>query len=245
MSIDPRLRARRTPASASMYFGGGASWMSSGRVMDDGFLSRNSSSCAPGGATLLKVGFGMYSLILFLIAILVRPFTLDVLDDALVLVGQVPRERVLGLVHVVVGVEHRVGELAGHLASVRWTARPSGFERLATNRTRPNCLETVPGLAWRGIHRLDRVQSQGDSSDGRRELRLHAGTAPALPHLRCRQPHVREPRCAHEVHPEGVRRRHQVRRDQRTHQGRDQGQAQRLHPQSHVQRGRGPRRLRT
>ena len=47
--------------------------MSPDLVFDDGFLSRNSSSCAPGGATLLKVGLGMYSLILFLIAIFVRP----------------------------------------------------------------------------------------------------------------------------------------------------------------------------
>ena len=33
------------------------------------------SSCAPGAATLLKVGLGMYSLIWFLTVIFVRPFT--------------------------------------------------------------------------------------------------------------------------------------------------------------------------
>ena len=43
-----------------MYFGGGASWSSlSAAVIESGFLSLNSSSWAPGGATLLNVGFGM------------------------------------------------------------------------------------------------------------------------------------------------------------------------------------------
>ena len=42
------------------------------------------------------------------------PVDLDVLDHARVLRREVPGEGVLRLVHVVVGVEHRVRELAGH-----------------------------------------------------------------------------------------------------------------------------------
>ncbi len=61
-----------------MYFGGATSTLSPSlgpRFLACGFFSLNSSSCAPGGATLLNVGFGMYSLITFRSAILVRPFT--------------------------------------------------------------------------------------------------------------------------------------------------------------------------
>src|SRR4051812_32699057 len=65
----------KNASGASMYLGGGATSMSPGFVFDDGFLARNSSSCAPGGATLWNVGFGMYSLILLFSAIFVRPFT--------------------------------------------------------------------------------------------------------------------------------------------------------------------------
>ena len=65
------------------------------------------SSCAPGAATTLNVGLGMYSLIWPLTVILVRPVDVDVLDDVLVRVLEVLGERVGGLVHVVVGVEHR------------------------------------------------------------------------------------------------------------------------------------------
>ena len=61
-----------------MYFGGSPRTLSPSLTscfLAFGFFSLNSSSCAPGGATLLNVGFGMYSLITFRSAILVRPFT--------------------------------------------------------------------------------------------------------------------------------------------------------------------------
>ena len=53
------------------------------------------------------------------------PLHLHVLDRVLVLLGEELRERVLGLVEVVVGVEHRVVELgrhADHLTSARVAA---------------------------------------------------------------------------------------------------------------------------
>src|SRR5580658_1393499 len=60
-----------------MYLGGSSRALSPGfaLVLDDGFVSLYLSSWAPGAATTLKVGFGMYSLILFLMAIFVRPFS--------------------------------------------------------------------------------------------------------------------------------------------------------------------------
>jgi hypothetical protein len=68
-----------------MYLGGGDSSMSPSlaSVFDEGFFSLNSSSCAPGGATTLNVGFGMYSLILLFSAILVRPSTSTYLTTCL------------------------------------------------------------------------------------------------------------------------------------------------------------------
>ena len=68
---------------------------------------RKYSSCAPGRATTSKVGFGMYSLIWPRDDDLGAAPDLDVVDRALVAVGQELRERVLRLVEVVVGVEHR------------------------------------------------------------------------------------------------------------------------------------------
>ena len=58
--IMTRASGSKNAGGASMYFGGGASWSSlSAAVIESGFLSLNSSSWAPGGATLLNVGFGM------------------------------------------------------------------------------------------------------------------------------------------------------------------------------------------
>src|SRR5258708_7243521 len=60
-----------------MYLGGWVRILSPSLrfVREEGFFSLNSSSWAPGGATLLNVGFGMYSLMVFFSAILVRPLT--------------------------------------------------------------------------------------------------------------------------------------------------------------------------
>ena len=83
-----------------------------------GLPCRKYSSWAPGRATTSNVGFGMYSLICVAHHDLGAAADLDVVDGALVVVRQELRERLLRLVEVVVGVEHRIGELAGwHCAS--------------------------------------------------------------------------------------------------------------------------------
>ena len=81
--------------------------MISRRDLPSGLPLLKYSSCAPGAATTLNVGFGMYSLIVPFTVILVRPVDLDVLDDVLVRVVEELGERVGRLVHVVVGVEDR------------------------------------------------------------------------------------------------------------------------------------------
>ena len=73
-----RSSGSKKPASEAMYFGGGAELdvaLAAPGSSTTGSCSLNSSSWAPGGATTLKVGLGMYSLILFFSAILVRPLT--------------------------------------------------------------------------------------------------------------------------------------------------------------------------
>ena len=80
---------------------------------DEGFLSRNSISWGPGGDTLLNVGFGMYSLITLRRAIFVRPLTWTYFTRPSYSARQVLGERIRRLVHVVVGVEHRVAEIVG------------------------------------------------------------------------------------------------------------------------------------
>ena len=84
-----------------------------------------------------------------------------------------------------------------------------------------------PAVAWN----RKRCPDRGSLND----------TQARLPRLRRRQPHVRGDRRVHEVPPEGVRGRDQVRRGQRAHEDRDQEQDQRLHPEPDVQQGRAPR----
>src|SRR5260370_40311138 len=72
-----RSSGLKKAGSELMFLGGSAKILSPSLrfVREEGFFSLNSSSWAPGGATLLNVGFGMYSLMVFFRAILVRPLT--------------------------------------------------------------------------------------------------------------------------------------------------------------------------